>query len=143
MTKQTLNPLATVRVNAPCVCVCADLPLRAHCPQRVAFYSRNRTCLLFARCTFSLSVGWLTRQRRLELQLNPTFIPNITQFVRFVRKSSKQKQEFASVLKHFLIIFSSVCDGTGVLLLRRLQARGEARLGLAEETGQSRSTESS
>lgn len=77
-----------------------------------------------------------------KLQLIPTFIPIITQFV---CKSSKKKkkQEFASVLKHFLIIFSSVCDRTGVLLLRRLQARGEARLGLAEETGQSRSTESS
>lgn len=54
-----------------------------------------------------------------------------------------KKKKFALLLKHFLIIFPSVCDVTGALLLRRLQARGEAKLGLAEETGRSRSTESS
>lgn len=70
-------------------------------------------------------------------------ISSEVRFSQLVHNLSKEKQEFSLLSKHFLIIFPSVCDGTGVLLLRRLQARGEARLRLAEDTGRSRSTESS
>lgn len=142
MTKQTLNPSATVRVNAPCVCVSADLPLKSALSSASGLLLSESDAFavcplyIFTRTCFNVknqsdrrgSDGWSTKEKRIPKNLQLEVAAKSDFYSKYNPVRSVRTQVFQTKATFFDYFFIRVRrDGCFVAPTAAGARRGTAR----------------